>query len=127
MQNQLRPKSFEEITGTDVDSEGVFKYIQINVQDKSLNQTKTIVRGYVSCPYHADILSKFTQEEMSQYANQFDAQCPGGGRIEHTPAENKLNIYGYSQGFGRPDHTVAQALVQEKYPGYEVTWSNDGY
>ena len=53
--------------------------------------------------------------------------CPGGGRITHDPAAKTIFIYGYSQGYGRCDHDKTQAIIQESYPDYQVTWSNDGY
>ena len=43
----------------DLDSHGVFKYIQIRLLPKGTNEATesvTVVRGYLDCPYHADIL-----------------------------------------------------------------------
>ena len=52
--------------------------------------------------------------------------CPGGGRILHEPS--KILVYGYSQGFGRPDHEISVSLIKTKYPNYQsITFSNDGY
>ena len=90
----------------------------------------TIVRGYLDCPYHADILEKFETEELFVHDDlraQWEAECPGGGRIETIEDDKRILIYGYSQGFGRCDHTVTQALIKEAYPDYDVTWSNEGY
>ena len=87
----------------------------------------TIIRGYLDCPYHADILAKFERDELPEFAGQWEAECPGGGRIETIEADKRIFIYGYSQGFGRCDHEVTQALVREAYPEYDVTWSNEGY
>lgn len=51
-----------------IDSDGVYKYIQIQLLPRpSLNPNGvpvTIVRGYLDCPYHADILAKFNYEEL---------------------------------------------------------------
>ncbi|KAH0953609.1 hypothetical protein HN011_000101 [Eciton burchellii] len=55
------------------------------------------------------------------------ANCVGGGRIEHDPDEKTIKIYGYSQGFGKADHQASAELLKKKYPDYNVTWSNDGY
>lgn len=82
-----------------IDSSGKFKYIQINITDKTdPTQSKIIVRGYKSCSYHADILDKFVDEEVisSGLSSKVNYECPGGGRIEHTPHEKKIFIYGYS-------------------------------
>lgn len=43
----------------------------------------------------------------------------GGGRIF---------VYGYSQGYGRADHSKAVAALTRAYPHYDsITFSNDGY
>ena len=60
-----RPKTFEEIKSAVIDDEGTFKYIQINFTDNVLNKSRTVVRGYKSCGYHADVLAKFEYEELS--------------------------------------------------------------
>ena len=69
----------------------------------------TIVRGYLECDYHADILDKFNNEELGvdqELSQLWQADCPGGGRIQVDEVEKKLLIYGYSQGFGRCDHSL---------------------
>ena len=49
----------ESLPACTLDPSGKFKYIQIILTDK-LNPTvtRTIVRGYASCAFHADILEK---------------------------------------------------------------------
>ena len=116
----------------DLDSHGVFKYIQIRLLPKGTNtetEPVTVVRGYLDCPYHADILAKFDERELSQedLSSEWDSECPGGGRINVDSSAKTLLIYGYSQGFGRCDHSLTQSLIQEALPDYEVTWSNEGY
>eukprot|EP00356_Strombidium_inclinatum_P011466 CAMPEP_0170502218 /NCGR_PEP_ID=MMETSP0208-20121228/40826_1 /TAXON_ID=197538 /ORGANISM="Strombidium inclinatum, Strain S3" /LENGTH=141 /DNA_ID=CAMNT_0010781163 /DNA_START=40 /DNA_END=465 /DNA_ORIENTATION=- len=125
-----RPTSFDDIKGAILDSEGTFKYIQIEVTDPASNQTRTVVRGYKSCPYHADILNKFQYEELSTLGPmKFNLNCPGGGRITHTntAADHKIHIYGYSQGFGLADHQKSENIIAQDYNGYEFTWTNEGY
>ena len=52
----------------------------------------------------------------------------GGGRILHKPETKSILIYGYSQGFGKADHTIAHKLIKEKYPQYnDIQWSDEGY
>ena len=112
-----------------MDADGVFKYIQIQL-DMDDEEPYTIVRGWLDCPYHADILAKFNAQELGNEKDLKDkvhASCPGGGRIKVVEQEKTVHIYGYSQGFGRCDHTVSQKLVQESHEGYTVTWSNEGY
>ena len=101
----------------DIDRNGVFKYIQIELRPTASNsdgQLVTLVRGYLDCPYHADILCKFNETEMtkdSELEENWMVSCPGGGRINVQEDSKELLIYGYSQGFGRCDHTLTQALI----------------
>ncbi|CDW91561.1 UNKNOWN [Stylonychia lemnae] len=113
----------------DIDPSGLFKYIQIQITDKRTGETTFLVRGYKSCPYHMNIFDKFTKEEFNLIENKeyYDASCPGGGRINHDSDNKKIFIYGYSQSYGQPDHTVAQEVLQSMYNDYEITWSNEGY
>ncbi|KAK3088735.1 hypothetical protein FSP39_023136 [Pinctada imbricata] len=60
-------------------------------------------------------------------SNGLDCECVGGGRIEHDPSKKKLQIYGYSQGFGRADHAITAAILSRKFKYENVTFSNDGY
>jgi hypothetical protein len=60
------------------------------------------------------IFENFEQTELPQIikanggkADGIGASCPGGGRIEHNSEEKSIFIYGYSQSYGQPDHTVA--------------------
>lgn len=93
--------------------------------DQESKAEKYIVRGYKTCAYHADI---FDLVEPNILKNNCKAVCVGGGRIRHDPGVKSLFIYGYSQGFGRPDHSITQKLLQEKYQDYsDVQWSNEGY
>ena len=116
-----------------IDGHGVFKYIQIEVIPKNKDsgeQNHLIVRGWSDCGYHAQILDKFIKKELlknQELAQKYTAECPGGGRIRHDEANKKIEIYGYSQGFGRCDHQITQGFIQQEYPDYEVTWSNEGY
>ena len=50
------------IKSVDLDADGVFKYIQIRLNPTGNNpdgEPVTLVRGYLDCEYHADILQKF--------------------------------------------------------------------
>lgn len=57
-----------------------------------------------------------------------DCECMGGGRIRHEPDKKAILVYGYSQGFGKADHSITVDLLKKKYPDYDkITYSNDGY
>lgn len=109
----------------DIDPTGKFKYILIQVRDPESKSEKHIVRGYKSCPYHADILSKV---EPSITKLKCKANCVGGGRIKHSPENKSIFVYGYSQGFGLADHSITTKLLKEKFTDYnDIDWSNEGY
>nr|CAD2152705.1 unnamed protein product [Meloidogyne enterolobii] len=112
-----------KLADVDIDDHGVFKYILI--QAKEGDSKKLIVRGYKSCKFHANIFDKVEEEESANGCIKFE--CPGGGRISHDPEKKHINVYGYSQGFGRADHTKAVELLKKKYPNYKIDWSNEGY
>ena len=65
--------------------------------------------------------------EQDDLESQWSTECPGGGRINVDESAKTLLVYGYSQGFGRCDHSLTQALIQEALPDYTVTWNNEGY
>ncbi|KAI2799301.1 hypothetical protein RDWZM_001973 [Blomia tropicalis] len=111
----------DDIPEVDIDT-GKFKYILIKVYDD--DKSKFIVRGYNWAAFHADILDKV---EPNIVKSKLKCDCVGGGRIEHSPANKKIHIYGYSQGFGLADHKVSCELIKKEYPDYTVTWANEGY
>lgn len=95
------------------------------MKDPETKEEKYIVRGYKSCGYHIDIFEKV---EPQIQALKCKAKCVGGGRILHDPTVKSILVYGYSQGFGRADHTVSHKLLKESFPDYEdIQWSNEGY
>ena len=129
-----KPKNFDEIATAVMDPEGTFKYILIKIVDKPSGKERIVVRGYAHCGFHADILALFQCQELVDYqgSSDLDVECIGGGRIRITKAvegagNHELYIYGYSVGFGRADHQVTQDLLTPEYPGYNITWSNEGY
>ena len=38
-----------------------------------------------------------------------------------------LQVYGYSMGFGRADHSKTVDALKTKYPNYKIDKSDDGY
>lgn len=74
--------------------------------------------------WHNDI---YEEVSSSLDALGLDTECLGGGRINHQPAEKKILVYGYSQGFGKADHKITKELLDKAYPNYDVKWSDEGY
>ena len=92
-------------------------------------EKRLFVRGYKICEFHADILSLFSLKECADIEdrNDFDVECLGGGRIAIDREMKQMQIYGFSQGYGRADHQTTLDIVKPFYPEYEITWSNEGY
>uniref|UniRef100_A0A023F860 Sex-regulated protein janus-A n=1 Tax=Triatoma infestans TaxID=30076 RepID=A0A023F860_TRIIF len=116
------------VPDVEIDPEGTFKYVLIRVyapQTKDGNEpSKMIVRGNARGPYHADIYDE-TVQKLTKL--KLDTECVGGGRIQHSPQDKCIKVYGYSQGFGKADHELTASLLKIAYPEYNVTWSDDGY
>ena len=110
-----------------IDPEGVFKYVLIEIYEEDKNGkeiAKLLVRGDRRSEYHADI---FDPVDEKVRAVGLDTQCLGGGRIKHDPSQKKIDVYGYSVGFGKADHTKTVEKLKEAYPNYTITWSDEGY
>ena len=120
------PSPLSSLAPVDLDPEGTFKYVLIEAYQTvdGTEHCKLLVRGWARAEYHADIYDEVEEGIRKQ---GLDAQCLGGGRIQHNPQNKYVKVYGYSMGFGRADHTKAVTLIKEKYPGYTVEWSNEGY
>lgn len=113
------------IPDVDIDKSGKFKYVLIKVHDPSGDRVfKHIVRGYARCDFHADVYDEVCPDIEGK---GLDCECVGGGRIEHDPVKKKLQIYGYSQGFGQADHAITAAILSRKYKYENITFSNEGY
>lgn len=131
---QMTSSAISNVADVDIDPSGVFKYILIKLtvpnSDGKLEE-KNIVRGYASCPYHADINDKVTEElqtlKVSKAIRDWRSKVLGGGRIEHDSVSKALKVYGYSQGYGKADHSVTVDVLKTKYPDYVVSWTDDGY
>ncbi|XP_056641769.1 14 kDa phosphohistidine phosphatase-like [Diorhabda carinulata] len=123
-----------EIKNVDIDPSGVFKYILIKVSSPNSSgkmEDKLIVRGYAECPYHADINDKVTSDlqklKSSKVIQDWRTKVLGGGRIQHDPQDNKILVYGYSQGYGKADHQLTVDILKTAYPNYDITFSDEGY
>ncbi|XP_050731821.1 14 kDa phosphohistidine phosphatase-like [Eriocheir sinensis] len=120
--------SLGKVTDVDIDA-GTFKYVLIKVCHSppapAPETTKYIARGYTSAEYHSDVYDRVTPNIE---ALGLDCECVGGGRICHQPEEKSIKVYGYSQGYGKADHSITVGLLKKKYPDYtSITFSNDGY
>ena len=118
-------EKLKDVKNVDLDHSGVFKYILVKLIDKETKEHKFCVRGYARCDYHADIYDVFTHHLNQMKLRSVTHDCVGGGRIKRS--DNEIFVYGYSQGFGRADHSLSTDILKKEFPGYNITWSNDGY
>ncbi|XP_076063104.1 14 kDa phosphohistidine phosphatase-like isoform X3 [Oratosquilla oratoria] len=116
-----------QVPDVEIDS-GRFKYVLIKVHDSpegGEETSKMIVRGYNFADWHADVYDH-TCAQVEKLG--LDTECVGGGRILHDPDKKTIQVFGYSQGFGKADHSVSVDILKKKYPDYaKITWSDDGY
>ncbi|KAH1005442.1 hypothetical protein HUJ04_006431 [Dendroctonus ponderosae] len=80
---------------------------------------------------NSDINDKVTDElqalKSSKVIKDWRSKVLGGGRIKHDPGAKTINVYGYSQGFGKADHELSVDIIKTQYPSYQITWSDEGY
>ncbi|KAI8761382.1 14 kDa phosphohistidine phosphatase [Biomphalaria glabrata] len=107
-----------------IDDIGCFKYILCKVyQDGSKEDHKMIVRGTKQAEFHADI---YDHLDASLEEIGVTCECVGGGKIEHDSLAKTITVFGYSQGYGKADHSVTVRLLKEKYPDYNsITWKDN--
>lgn len=101
---------------TDISEEGDFKYVLIAATAAGSGKPVHLVRGYVDCEYHADVLEEALPPlEGAGYDN---IRCVGGGRIKlEKGPPGQMVIYGTSDGFGRADHDKTAAIFRQHYGG----------
>ena len=113
------------VPNVDIDGEGTFKYILIQITNEANRESRIIVRGYKWADYHANILDQVEKELKTA---GYTCKCLGGGRIKHTPRDKNILVYGYSMGFGKADHQKTVGLLQDFYSQYKsITFSDEGY
>lgn len=114
------------VRDVEIDKSGTYKYILLKIHDPDKDREfKHVVRGSSKAAYHADIYDDIV---TNIEARGLDVEIVGGGRIHHEPSKKHMKIYGYSQGYGRADHSITQAIIQRKYGSeWDIKWSNDGY
>jgi len=114
------------IDTVDIDS-GRFKYVLLELTSSAdASAKKVVVRGHTFASYHDDIVQHWV-EELKVVGTGVKVECIGGGRIQRDDSKNSIEVFGYSQGYGKADHSVTAELLKAKFPGYVITWSDEGY
>ena len=106
-------------------ADGLWKYVLLEVTDAG-GASRRLARNYADFAYHAEMAKEATRRELGGYPN---VTVLGGGRVRFSAARRTVEIYGYSKTYGRcrACNKEAAALAEASYPGFAVTWSNEGY
>lgn len=104
-----------------VDPSGGYKFIVAKLTDSN-GKEKLVVRAMEEhCDYHDDILNWLKREVSSSGLKTF---CIGGGRIEVSPDEKIIRIWGESGAFGKePNREETVRMLQAAFPEFQVTAS----
>ena len=123
MKSKTPKSSFDTLSQAYIDENGVYKYIQIKCDET------IFIRGRKDCKYHKNIYNKFIQEVKDAHLDRTKCKVLGGGRIKKDEKNKKINIYGYSNRYGRAvnQHQTTKDILSKYYQNYDITWSNDGY
>jgi len=125
-EGNVASSKLDRVPAVDIE-EGKFKYVLIKVYESKEEEeiSKFIIRGYKWAGYHSDI---YEQVDGKIHKLGLACECVGGGRIFHDPNKKSILVYGYSQGYGKADHSISTELLKNHYPNYEdISWSDEGY
>mmetsp|Transcript_10662 Transcript_10662/g.15488 ORF Transcript_10662/g.15488 Transcript_10662/m.15488 type:complete len:170 (-) Transcript_10662:814-1323(-) len=126
------PLAWLDIPSVSIDN-GAHKYVLISATEPAPREPNgTCIHRYFvvskkGAAYHQNAAEPFV---CKLEANGFqDIRIKGGGRISLDEVSKSVSIFGYSYGFGRADHAQSKSVIDadDRYKGYNVTWSNDGY
>eukprot|EP01024_Parvocaulis_polyphysoides_P034913 TRINITY_DN30912_c2_g1_i1.p2 TRINITY_DN30912_c2_g1~~TRINITY_DN30912_c2_g1_i1.p2 ORF type:complete len:200 (-),score=24.32 TRINITY_DN30912_c2_g1_i1:147-746(-) len=115
----------DQIPDVDIDI-GRFKYVLVRVSDSN-GHSKIVVKGSKKATYHMDA---FQDVKASCVARGLQAEVLGGGRMEHYPEQQIIQIYGYSSAFGPAVHEVSSSIISRWFPFYkfqDINVSYEGY
>lgn len=119
------PWPLVDVPQADIASDGVFKYVLMKIEFPS-GSTSHAVAGYVEAEFHDDCLKRYRSMYAAGLAG-CTVSCSGGGRIAVDARAQKLQVYGYSMGYGLADHALSVAILKAAMPSFSMSWTNDGY
>ncbi len=120
----------EMVPQVQIETQGDFKYILIEVHYSSLGIIFEFVRGDSQSEYHKDIKNKFIQElagvDLDEFKMKIDIRVKGGGRMEWI--NEKLRIFGFSYAYGQGDHEHVKEIILKNKPEISsIETSKEGY
>ena len=114
--------------------EGANKYVLISATEPYPTEegsnkcyTAFFVTSRRGASYHRNAAEPYV--DLLQSKGYREINVTGGGRIYFSRAEKKIDIFGYSYGFGLADHSRSKDVIEQsgEFPGFDIGWSNDGY
>jgi phosphohistidine phosphatase len=126
------PPDWTPVSSVSID-EGQWKYVLISATEpystaeSDERYTASFVTSKRGASYHKDAAEPYV--DLLQSKGYRNINVSGGGRIYLNLVEKKINIFGHSYGFGLADHASSKKIIQqdERFKGYDIEWSNDGY
>ena len=101
-----------------VDSEGEYKYIQIQVSNPhNPLENKIIVRGSKEFPNHSDIYRDFMNKVEAtdqRLYKSYTFKPIGGGHIQVTPPH--VELFGSSGTYGKCNHVMSAEIIKSCFP-----------
>ena len=107
--------------------EGANKYVLIRAKKQGSREDQHFVVSSRGAHYHRDAAEPMI--DVLQHSGYRSIEVLGGGRIRLVSSERKMEIFGFSYGFGGADHNISARVVQAdlRFKDFEITTSNEGY
>ena len=108
-------------------ADGAHKYVLIAAREPGRTELSHFVTSRRGARFHRNAAEPFVYKlEQSGYE---DIEIVGGGRIYLDEDSRKISIFGFSYTFGQADHQRSKQVVlaDERFKGFDVTVSNEGY
>jgi phosphohistidine phosphatase len=123
----INDDEIESISSVEI-APGRHKYVLIKATFIPTGKEQYIVTSKQRAAYHRDAAEPMI-DKLEQSGMYCDVEVTGGGRVWYDVENKKIEIFGYSYGFGLANHAISQQVIQEdaRFNGYKVTWSNEGY
>ena len=127
------PSDWKPVPSVSID-EGQWKYVLISATEPFPTEdgsdecsTAFFVTSKRGANYHQNAAEPYV--DLLQSRGYRNIHVSGGGRINLNSEEKSIRIFGFSYGFGLGDHSASKSVIErdDRYKGYTITWSNDGY
>lgn len=107
--------------------DGAHKYVLIQAEQPATGDLQHFVISRRGAGYHRNVAEPTVY--LLEQRGYRSIEITGGGRILLDDDKKKISIFGFSYGFGQADHAISKEVIEEdeRYQGYDITISNEGY